>query len=123
MSIRVLRETISLSYPKIIYGIIFRWIYDETLFDVGILGFLLDDIIVLRSCFSDNKSGLYHNVVQTTFCILYCSIYYLPYHSIMFHHGVPGYLCTPGDDTVICLVRVKPQVLPDLPLFLGELIR
>lgn len=48
---------------------------------------------------------------------------HFPYHPIVLRHRVPGHLCTPGNDTVICLVRVKPQVFPDLPLFLGELIR
>lgn len=45
------------------------------------------------------------------------------YHPIVLGHGVPVHLRTPGNLTVIRLVRVKPQVLPDLPLFLGELIR
>lgn len=48
---------------------------------------------------------------------------HLPHHPIVFGNRVPGHLCTPGDDTVICLVRMKPQVFPDLPVFLGELIR
>ena len=48
---------------------------------------------------------------------------HLPHHPIVFRHSVPGHLCTPGNDTVICLVRVKPQVFPDLPLLIGKLIR
>ena len=48
---------------------------------------------------------------------------HFPYHLIVPGHGVPVYLRTPGNLTVIRLVRVKPQVFPDLPLFLGELIR
>ena len=47
---------------------------------------------------------------------------HLPHHPIVLCHSMPGHLCTPGNDTVICLIRVEPQVLPDLPLLLGKLI-
>ena len=48
---------------------------------------------------------------------------HLPHHPIVLGYRMPVHLCTPGNLTVIRLIRVKPQVLPDLPLFLGELIR
>lgn len=48
---------------------------------------------------------------------------HLPHHPIVLRHGVPVHLRTSGNLTIIRLIRVKPQVFPDLPLFLGELIR
>ena len=48
---------------------------------------------------------------------------HFPYHLIVLGYRMPVHLRTSGNLTVICLVRVKPQVFPDLPLFLGELIR
>ena len=48
---------------------------------------------------------------------------HLPHHSIVLGHGVPVYLCTLGNHTVIRLVWVEPHIFPDLPLLLGELIR
>ena len=41
----------------------------------------------------------------------------------MLCHGVPGHLCAPGNDTVICLIGVNFHIHPDLPLFLGEFLR
>ena len=33
---------------------------------------------------------------------------HFPHHPVVLGHGVPGHLCTPGNDTVICLIRVEP---------------
>ncbi len=66
---------------------------------------------------------------MVTFCVSATRIstllesQHLPHHPIVLGYRMPGHLCTPGNDTVICLIRVKPQVFPDLPLLLGELIR
>ena len=44
-------------------------------------------------------------------------------HLKVFGRRMPGYLGTLGYGAVIGLLRVKPHVLPDLPLLLCEFIR
>lgn len=53
---------------------------------------------------------------------LFLLLQHLSYHLIVFGYGVPGHLGTSGDGAAIGLLGIEPQVFPDLPLFLGELI-
>ena len=43
-------------------------------------------------------------------------------HLKVFGHRMSGHLASPGNGTVIGLIRVKPHVLPDLPLLFGEFL-